>query len=101
MSRLKKNYEVSLYNLRNHHEKVEEFQAQGYDVNDGMIVILDKKVYFGHEAVHIIAALSNKNKWIGKVYYFFFSRKIVIKLVYPLLRFGRNITLRLMGRKKI
>ena len=101
LARLKKSYTVSLYDLREEKEKSALFTSQGYDINDGMVVILDKKIYHGYEAVYLIAALSNKNKRVGKIYSFFLSKKGLTKFLYPFMRAGRNFTLFLLGRKKI
>jgi len=61
LSKLKKEYEVSINNLRNVPDKVKEFKEKLYDVNEGMVVIFDNEVYFGHKAVYLMTKLSDKN----------------------------------------
>ena len=100
-SRLRSKFDVSLFDLRETPEKVSYFVNKGYDVNQGMVVVLDDSIYFGHEAIYMIAALSNKNKFIGSVYFFFFSNKKVTKLLYPIMKIVRNFTLLILRRKKI
>ncbi len=101
LSKLKKEYEVSINNLRNNPDKVKEFKEKLYDVNEGMVVIFDNEVYFGHEAVHLMTKLSDKNYFLSKIYNIFFSNLAFTKFLYPIMRFFRNITLRILGRKKI
>jgi len=101
LSKLKKEYEVSLYNLRNVPDKVNEFKEKSYDVNEGMIVIFDNEIYFGHKAVYLITNLSDKKFFLSKIYKTFFFNLTVTKYFYPILRFFRNITLKILGRKKI
>ena len=48
LTRLKSAYKVNLFNLREYPQKSLEFSKQGYDVDEGMIVTLNDKIYFGH-----------------------------------------------------
>jgi len=101
LSRLKSMYVVNLHNLRDSPDEVIIFTEQGYNVDDGMIVKFNDETYFGHQAVQIIAALSNKNKVVGRIYYTLFSNKRFVKFLYPLMRLGRNVTLYVLRREKI
>ena len=100
-SKLNKQYEVSMKNLRDFPDKVEEFKKDLYDVNDGMIVIFDNKIYHGHHAIYIITKLSDKKYFSSILYRVFFSNIFITRILYPILRFFRNITLKLLKRKKI
>jgi len=101
LSKLKEEYDVYLYNLREEPGKVQSFLTKGYNVNEGMIVVIEDKIYHGHEAVYMISALSNKITWVGNIYYFLFSNKNITKFLYPILVAGRNLTLFLLRRTKI
>ena len=101
MSRLKSMYDVSLFNLRDLPDKAEDFAKRGCDVDEGMIVQLNDEIYFGYEAVHIIAVLSNENKVLGRVYNLLFSNRVFVRFLYPFMRAGRNFTLFLLRRDKI
>ena len=68
-------------------------QSYGLDLNEGMIVDLDGRVYHGAEAVSLLSRLSARP---GPLRHESLARRI-----YPALRFGRNLTLRLLGRKPI
>ena len=101
LSKLKKEYEVSINNLRDFPDKVKEFNKKSIDVNEGMIVILENEIYFGHQAVHLITILSDKKYFLSKIYKIFFSNLTFTKFLYPIMRLFRNITLKILGRKKI
>lgn len=101
LSKLKESHQVALHDLRNNVDQVQLFLEKGYDVNEGMVVIIDEEIHYGYESIYIISILSNRDKCIGKIYYFLFSNKIVTKFLYPAMRLGRNVTLFLLGRKKI
>ena len=101
LSKLKSEYDVNLYNLRESPDKVSEFSRNGYDVNEGIIVTVGDTLYFGADAIYIIGKLSDNTKKTGKLYYFIFSNKAFSHFLYPMLKLGRNLTLLMLGRKKI
>jgi len=101
LSKLKKEYSVSIRNLRDLPDKVKQFKKKSYDVNEGMLVIFDDNIYFGHEAVYLITKLSDKKYYSSKIFNTFFSNKHSTKIIYPILKFFRNVTLKLLNRKKI
>lgn len=92
---------VSMVNLRNHPEKVAEFDASGLNVDDGMVVILDGETYHGSEAVHVLALLSTRIGVFNKVNRWVFSRRRLARVLYPIMVGGRNLLLALLGRSKI
>jgi predicted DCC family thiol-disulfide oxidoreductase YuxK len=70
--------DVTLTNARDIPDRVAAFRADGMDVDQGMIVIYGDAVYFGDKAMPALSVP-----------------------VYVVLRTGRNLTLALLGRKKI
>src|SRR5687767_4747318 len=72
--------------------------ATGLDLNTGMLVIHGDRIYAGADAIHFISLLSSSsglvNRMLGRV----FTSERAAQTLYPALRFGRNITLRLLGR---
>jgi predicted DCC family thiol-disulfide oxidoreductase YuxK len=97
---LKEEYTIKLFNLRDHPKIVSYFGKMSYDVDEGMIVTVNKQIYFADEAVHIIGIMSKKN-FLGKVYRSLFSNQKIAELIYPALKMGRRIVLTLLGKKKI
>ncbi len=95
------NISFALADLRDNPEQVNEFNAMGFNVDEGMIVRLNGEVYHGVAAVHLLALLSTPvgvfnrcNRWI-------FSRPRLAKIVYPILVSCRSFLLFLLGRKKL
>ena len=101
LSKLKKKYKVSIKNLRIFPDKVKEFKKKSYDVNEGMVVIFENKIYHGHEAVYIITKLSDKRYFSSILYKILFPNMLITNIFYPFLRLFRNITLKILRRKKI
>jgi hypothetical protein len=63
------------------------------DLNEGMVVDLDGEVFHGAAAVSVLSRLSRRPGPLASEH---FSRA-----VYPILRFGRNLTLRVLGRRPL
>jgi predicted DCC family thiol-disulfide oxidoreductase YuxK len=88
--RLREQHDVRLVDAR----KNPAFAAQyGLDLNAGMIVDLDGNVFHGARAISVLSRLSGtisplRSEWIARA-------------VYPLLRFGRNVSLKVLGRSRI
>jgi len=95
------NTAVLLMDLRDHPEKVAEFNALGFNVDDGMIVALDDQTYHGAEAVHVLALLSTTSSFFNRCNRWVFSRRWLANLLYPILVSGRNLLLILLGQKKL
>ena len=82
-------------------ELVRKAKEAGLDLDDGMVVVHQGKLYHGADALNIMARLA-PNRGIGnRLNKLFFSSPAIARLSYPLLRAGRNTLLRLLGRKKI
>ena len=92
---------ISMEDLRINPGKVAEYRDLGYDVDEGMIVVLDDEIYHGEEALHVLALLSTPVGAFNRANRWIFSRRGLARVIYPLLVRGRNLLLLLMGRSKI
>ncbi|MCC5979614.1 MAG: DUF393 domain-containing protein [Salinarimonas sp.] len=88
--RLREEYTVRLVDAR---EEPELADSYGLDLNEGMIVDLEGRIHFGADAVCLLSRLSQRPGLL--------RHERVAKALYPFLRFGRNMTLRFLGRKPI
>ena len=66
-----------------------------------MAVIINNDVYHGGDAINRITLLTSKSTLFNKFAYLVFSKPVISKIAYPVLRGIRNITLRLLGKKPI
>lgn len=74
---------------------------EGFDLNDGMLVVMDGVYHHGADAVQILALLSSPVSAFNRLHARMFRSRTVSRLLYPALRFGRNASLRLLGRPKL
>ena len=75
--------------------------AMGLDFDEGMVVSYRGKFYHGADALHVLATLTPAKGVWNRINRFLFGSRAVSRFLYPMLRSGRNLLLRLLGRKKI
>jgi predicted DCC family thiol-disulfide oxidoreductase YuxK len=73
----------------------------GFDLDEGMVVLHQGKLYHGAEAMHRMALLSPKSGLRNRLNRLMFGNLAIARALYPALRAGRNALLRLLGRQKI
>ena len=93
--------EVRLINARDGGPVVEELERAGVDLDEGMVLKLDDRLYHGHDCIHVLALLSTPSGSFNRINAALFRSPRVARLLYPVLRTGRNAVLRLLGRSKI
>lgn len=92
---------LRIVNARDGGEETREVAAAGFDLNEGMVLKMSDRLYHGHDCVHALALLSAPKGVFSRFNGWVFKSPKRAALIYPVLRAGRNFTLRLMGRKKI
>ena len=82
-------------------ELVKQAKAAGLDLDEGMVVVHQGQLYHGADALNIMARLAPKQGLGNRLNRLAFGNASFSRLVYPLLRAGRNTLLKLLGRTKI
>lgn len=98
---LKEIFQVELIDARTRPHLVEAYADQGYDLNEGILVERGADIYHGSEAVLLLSRLSDGSGLWNRLMATLLGTSQRGKLVYPVLRFGRNATLFVLGRKPI
>jgi predicted DCC family thiol-disulfide oxidoreductase YuxK len=93
--------DLQYVNARDGGAIVDEALRQGFDLNVGMVVLIDGIYHHGADAVRVLAMLSSPVTAFNWLHARIFSSRTVSRLLYPVMRFGRNTTLRLLGREKL
>lgn len=92
---------VELVDGRNRKDVVQELNAMGFDINQGMAVHYQGRLYYGGDAMNILANLSSGNGYWNHLISLSLRHKFLSTTLYPVFRSIRNLTLRLMNRKSI
>lgn len=89
---------VVLYNLRDLPPTERAAITNDYDLDEGMLFIWSGQVFHGSNAVNQIALLSSTSGAFNTANRIIFKHRLFTKAVYPILRFGRLMLLKLLRR---
>lgn len=92
---------VLILNARTSTQSVIAELAKHFDLNEGMLLILDGNYFHGAEAMNRLALLTGPIGTLNKIIYWMFRSPRIARIIYPVLRAGRNLTLLMLGRSKI
>lgn len=101
MLRLKEQYRVELIDAREEHAILPEITSQGYDLDDGMVVEINGRFFHGDEAMTRMALMTTKSGLLRRFTKWTFTSERRSRYLYPILRSCRNMTLKVLGHKKI
>lgn len=91
---------VELINARETHDAVESLDRCGIDLDDGIVVIFEGQIICGADAMNFLSRSSSaRNRW-GALQ-LLLRNSLLARALYPILKLGRSITLKLMGRPRI
>jgi predicted DCC family thiol-disulfide oxidoreductase YuxK len=83
------------------HPVLDRIRADGLDLNQGMVVALDGRLYHGDAAMTALALLTTPSGPFNRAMRAVFRRPGLARVIYPPMVAGRNLTLRLLGRRPI
>ncbi len=93
--------ELVLINARENHEIMAEITALGLDIDQGIVLKVEDEIYYGPAAMHALALLSTRSGLFNRTSYWLFKYNFIARWLYPVLRFFRNLLLKLLGKSKI
>lgn len=92
---------VELLDARQGGPVVAEIDAAGLDLDEGMVLKHQGQLYHGADTIHMLALMTTPSSWFNRINALVFRNRTLAKILYPVLRAGRNAALFLMGRKPI
>ena len=93
--------ELKIINARVDSEVMKEITCRGLDIDQGMVLKIGDQLYYGADAIHALALISSRSGFFNRVNYWLFKSKTVSKILYPVLRFFRNLLLKMLRKTKI
>ena len=91
----------TLINARERPELVRALAESGVNLDAGMAVYYQGRLYAGSDAVHLLALLTTPVDLANRVAAAVLGRPSLARAVYPLLRAGRNLLLKLKNRPQL
>lgn len=76
---------------------MDDITAKGLNIDRGMVVKMDETLYYGADAIHMLALLSTQSNIFNRFTHFVFQSQRVTRILYPILRDCRNLALWVMG----
>jgi predicted DCC family thiol-disulfide oxidoreductase YuxK len=92
---------VELVDARSDHPVVARLKAQKIDLDDGMALVRGERIAHRDECIHEMALMTTPVGLFNRLNAALFRSARTARLLYPVLRFGRNTALRLLGCGRI
>ena len=80
---------------------MDEITAKGLDIDQGMVVKVGSEIYYGPDAIHVLALMGTNRGFFNRLAYWSFRSRAVSRVLYPILRTCRNLLLKILGKTKI
>ena len=80
---------------------MDEISSAGLDIDQGMVLKMGDQIYYGSNAMHALALISSRSGIFNRLNYWIFRSKKVSGFLYPILRFFRNLLLKILNKSKI
>ena len=93
--RLRSHFAVELLSARSADSRIAHYRDLGYRLDDGMLAVLDGQVSAGADAMYLLASLSEPRGVLNRLQRAVFSIRGLSRCLYPWLRAGRGLVLRL------
>ena len=92
---------LRLIDARENSAVKDEITARGLDIDQGMVLKLGDNLYYGADAMHALALISSGSGVFNWINAWVFRSRVLSRLLYPVLRFCRNMLLKILGKTKI
>lgn len=93
--------DVRLVDARSNCPEVLRVTERGLSLDDGMVLISGDEMYGGAEAIRRLALLSTPSDTFNRFNHRLFRSGTRSRALYPWLRHGRNLALRMLGRSRL
>ena len=80
---------------------MDEITGAGLDIDDGMVLKVGERLYYGADAINALSLMGTRSGVFNRIAYWTFRSRRVARVLYPALRAGRNLVLKLLGRTRI
>lgn len=88
-------------NARDPSAIMREITAAGLDIDEGMVLKAGDTLYYGAEAIHVLALLSNRTGFVNRLAYWTFRSRNFSAILYPWFRSLRNLVLKFLRKSRI
>lgn len=97
LTKLKEDFDVILISFRDNDEIVEKFCDMDINVDDGMVIEHNEKIYFGAKAMMFLSKYDNSSSIYNTLINLLFRLNLFPNFIYNSFKFIRSLVLKLMG----
>src|SRR5581483_6348156 len=90
-----------LVNARDGGPWVAQVRQARLDLDEGMVLFYGGRAYHGADCIHMLALLSTSSGSFNRLNALVFRHPGLARVLYPVLRAGRNLLLRILHRPKL
>jgi predicted DCC family thiol-disulfide oxidoreductase YuxK len=80
---------------------VARVRQEHLDLDEGMVLFYGGRAYHGADCIHMLALLSTSSGSFNRLNALVFKHPGLARVLYPMLRAGRNLLLRILHRPKL
>ena len=92
---------MRLQDARDETGEVRALTAQGYDLNQGMVVKVGETIHYGADAMHLLSLMTTPVGFFNRLVFVLSRSPRSSKIFYPVFRSLRLLLLRIIGVKPI
>ena len=93
--------DLRIVDARENSKVMYEITAQGLDIDQGMVLKIGDQLYYGSDAIHLMALIGSRSGIFNRFNYWMFKSKTTSSILYPFLKLSRNLLLKILGKTKI
>ncbi|MEO0443071.1 MAG: DCC1-like thiol-disulfide oxidoreductase family protein [Pseudomonadota bacterium] len=93
--------ELVLVDARESSEVMDDITKRGLDIDQGMVLKVGDQLYYGADAIYILSTMGSQSGLFNRFNYWLFKSRSRSAMLYPILKSGRNVLLKLLGKTKI
>ena len=98
---IKKKYTVELKNARSYMDEINELEANGFFIEDGILMKFKEEIFQGADALRKIDTINKNSSLKAALYGLIINLPMFKKIIYPIVKLLRILTLKLLGVKRI
>jgi len=93
--------DLKIVDARENSAVLNEITSAGLDIDQGMVLKMGNQLYYGPDAINMLALIGSRSGVFNRLNYWMFKSKIASKILYPVFRACRNTLLKLLGKSRI
>ncbi len=99
---MKENFsDIKILNARDNMELVKELKMLNYNIDDGMILKIEDKIYFGDEVLNFLAKNGKNKNFVSSLTNILFKSYFISKMLYPIFKYFRFLYFKIFLKKFI